>query len=331
MSVRDVIHPGGSAIGLWCTIPSPAAAELVARSGPDYVVVDQQHGAVSPGELLAMTQAIHGAGRPALVRVGSHDPWVIGHALDLGADGVIVPLVDSAAEAAAIVSACRYQPAGRRSWGRVRGTSEEEPLVLAMIETRAGLEAVGEIVAIEGLDGVYIGPSDLSLGLGAHPTPRIEHAVVLDAIATIRAAAEGAGVVCGLHCLSGEDAARFAPEGFSDGHGGRRRRAPARGAGGGAGDRARRRVSGRAGGGHGRGRGRRVGHPPYPAGVDLRPATPDQAGWTRAPQRRRSAPAGPAVDAAASLEHERRPRRGGTPVVDVDRGRPGGRRSTAAG
>ena len=86
--------------------------------------------------------------------------------------------------------------------------------MLVMIETRAGLEAVGEIAATDGLDGVYIGPSDLSLGLGAHPTPTIEHAVVLDAIATIRAAAEAAGVLCGLHCLSGEDAARFVPEGF---------------------------------------------------------------------------------------------------------------------
>ena len=120
-AIRDVLHPGGSAIGLWATIPSPVTAELAARSGAGYVVVDQQHGAVGPGELLAMLQAIQGAGRPALVRVGSHDPWVIGHALDLGAQGVIVPLVDSPEEAEAIVAACRYAPAGRRSWGRVRG------------------------------------------------------------------------------------------------------------------------------------------------------------------------------------------------------------------
>ena len=90
MTARDVLHPGGAAIGLWAIIPSPVTAELVARSGPDYVVVDQQHGAVGPGELLAMLQAVQGAGVPALVRVGSHDPWVIGHALDLGAEGVIV-------------------------------------------------------------------------------------------------------------------------------------------------------------------------------------------------------------------------------------------------
>ena len=171
MSARDVLHPGGSAVGLWATIPSPVTAELAARSGADYVVVDQQHGAVGPGDLLVLLQAIQGAGTPALVRVGSHDPWVIGHALDLGAEGVIVPLVDGPEEAEAIVAACRYAPAGRRSWGRVRGEAAEDPLVLAMIETRAGLEAVDAIVGTEGLDGVYIGPSDLSLGLGG-PRPR---------------------------------------------------------------------------------------------------------------------------------------------------------------
>ena len=157
-----------------------------------------------------MLQAIQGAGTPALVRVGSHDPWVIGHALDLGAQGVIVPLVDGPDEAAAIVAACRYAPTGRRSWGRVRGDAGEEPLVLAMIETRAGLEAVDAIVATEGLDGVYIGPSDLSLGLGGHPAPRLEDPAVLEAIATVRDTAAGAGRLCGLHCLDPADAARFA-------------------------------------------------------------------------------------------------------------------------
>jgi 4-hydroxy-2-oxoheptanedioate aldolase len=215
VSARDVLHPGGSAIGLWATIPSPVTAELAARSGADYVVVDQQHGAVGPGDLLVLLQAIQGAGTPALVRVGSHDPWVIGHALDLGAEGVIVPLVDGPEEAAAIVAACRYAPAGRRSWGRVRGEAVEEPLVLAMIETRAGLEAVDAIVGTEGLDGVYIGPSDLSLGLGGAPAPRLEDPKVLEAIATIRAAAEFAQRLCGLHCLDAEDAAGFAAAGFA--------------------------------------------------------------------------------------------------------------------
>jgi 4-hydroxy-2-oxoheptanedioate aldolase len=214
VSVHDVLHAGGTAIGLWATIPSPVTAELAARAGADYVVVDQQHGAVGPGELLAMLQAIQGAGAPALVRVGSHDPWVIGHALDLGAEGVIVPLVDGPEQAADVVASCRYAPDGRRSWGRVRGDADAEPLVLAMIETRAGLEAVEEIVATPGLDGVYIGPSDLSLGLGAWPARRLEDPAVLDAIGAVRAATEHAGVICGLHCLDAEDAASFSRAGF---------------------------------------------------------------------------------------------------------------------
>ncbi len=99
--------------------------------------------------------------------------------------------------------------------GRVRGAAAEEPLVLAMIETRAGLEAVDAIVATEGLDGVYIGPSDLSLGLGGAPAPRLEDQRVLDAIAAVRAAAESAGKLCGLHCLDAGDAARFSAAGFA--------------------------------------------------------------------------------------------------------------------
>jgi 4-hydroxy-2-oxoheptanedioate aldolase len=83
-----------------------------------------------------------------------------------------------------------------------------------MIETRAGLEAVDAIVGTEGLDGVYIGPSDLSLGIGGHPSPRLEDPRVLEAIRTVRAAAEFAQKVCGLHCLDPEDAAGFAAEGF---------------------------------------------------------------------------------------------------------------------
>ena len=163
-----------------------------------------------------MTQAIHGAGRPALVRVGSHRP--------VGDRPRARPRRrrrDRAAastapyEAAAIVSACRYQPAGRRSWGRVRGEAGEEPLVLAMIETRAGLEAVDEIAATEGLDGVYIGPSDLIARARRVPDARGSSTPWCSR----RSRRSGprrrrAGVLCGLHCLSGEDAARFVPEGF---------------------------------------------------------------------------------------------------------------------
>ena len=213
MSAREVLRPGGRAIGLWLTIPTALTAEVAAATGADYVVVDQQHGAVDPSGMAAMLAAIAGGGALPLVRVGSHDPWVIGHALDLGAAGVIVPLVNDVAEAAAAVSATRYAPEGRRSWGRLR-PGGEEPLCLVMCETRAGLEAVEEIAAVPGLGGIYVGPSDLSLSLGLDVRGRLEHPEVRAAAVRVRDVCAAAGIVAGLHCLEAADAAEFAAAGF---------------------------------------------------------------------------------------------------------------------
>lgn len=176
-------------------------------------MVDQQHGAVDPSTLLAMLQAIQTGGAPALVRVAANDPFVIGNALDLGAAGVIVPMVEDGEQAARAVAACRYAPAGVRSFGALRGGGGE-PVCLVMIETRAGLEHAEEIAATPGLDGVYIGPSDLSLSLGLEPTVRIEHTAVLDAIERVRAACAAHGAIAGLHCLAPEDVPVHAGRGF---------------------------------------------------------------------------------------------------------------------
>jgi 4-hydroxy-2-oxoheptanedioate aldolase len=213
--LRSVLRGDRAAVGLWASIPSSLTAEVAAATGADYVVVDQQHGAVDPAEMVAMLQGIAAGGSVGLVRVARNDPWVIGNALDLGAAGVIVPMVDDGAAAARAVSACRYAPDGERSFGTVRGAADPTPVCLVMIETRAGLEHVEEIVSTPGLDGVYIGPSDLALSLGLQPTLTIEHAAVLDAIEEIRAACHRAGVLVGVHCLQGEDAARYVTRGFA--------------------------------------------------------------------------------------------------------------------
>jgi len=216
--LREVLaRPDGrAAIGLWASIPSPLTAEAAAAAGADYVVVDQQHGAVGPGAMLAMLQAIAAGGAPALVRVAANDPFGIGHALDLGAQGVIVPMVDDGEQAARAVAACRYAPEGVRSFGALRGAgTADRPVCLVMIETAAGLERADEIAATPGLDGIYIGPSDLSLSLGLQPTIRLEHPPVLEAISRVRAACEGAGILCGLHCLAAEDANERAGQGFA--------------------------------------------------------------------------------------------------------------------
>ncbi len=215
VSLRERLEAGGAAaIGLWASIPSALTAEASALAGADYVVADQQHGALDPATLMAMLQAIAGAGAAPLVRVARNEPFPIGQALDLGAQGVIVPMVESGEEAARAVAACRYAPEGVRSFGALREGAGERPLCLVMIETRAGLERAAEIAATPGLDGIYVGPSDLALSLGLQPTIRLEHPPVLEALAAVHAACADAGVVAGLHCLAAEDvpaqAERFA-------------------------------------------------------------------------------------------------------------------------
>ena len=210
--LREQLETGGPAIGLWASIPSSLTAEAAALAAPDYVVIDQQHGAVDAATMTAMLQGIAGAGVPALVRVARNEPWTIGNVLDLGAAGVIVPMVEDGEQAARAVSACRYAPRGIRSFGALRASAQ--PLCLVMIETRAGVEGADEIAATPGLDGIYVGPSDLALTLGLQPTLRLEHPPVLEALETVRAACERAGVIAGVHCLAAEDvpvqAKRFA-------------------------------------------------------------------------------------------------------------------------
>ena len=213
-ALREALRAGRPLVGLWATIPSSLTAEVAAEAGADYVVVDQQHGAVEPAAMGAMLQAIRAGGSAPLVRVAQNDTWIIGHALDLGALGVIVPMVEDAEQAAHAVAACRYAPEGIRSFGAIRAAADAAPLCLVMVETRAGLEQVEEIAGTPGLDGVYVGPSDLALSLGLQPTLRLEHAAVLDGIERVRAACEARGAIAGLHCLTGDDVARFAGHGF---------------------------------------------------------------------------------------------------------------------
>ena len=212
--LREALSGERPLIGLWASIPSPLTAEAAAAAGAAYVVVDQQHGAVDPSGMVGMLQAIAAGGAPSMVRVAANDPFVIGHALDLGAHGVIVPMVEDGAAALRAVAACRYAPDGVRSFGALRGgAAGVAPVCLVMVETRAGLERVDEIAATPGLDGIYIGPSDLALSLGLQPTLRLEHPPVLEAIERVRAACDARGLLCGLHCLAAEDAAEQAGRG----------------------------------------------------------------------------------------------------------------------
>ena len=213
-------------VGYWVSLDSPASTERVARLGYDYVCLDAQHGLFGYSGMLAGLTAIDAAARAVgLVRVGANDAAAIGRALDAGAAGVIVPLVSSAEQAAMAVAASRFPPVGIRSFGPTRSgmrigptpaAANAEVIVVAMIETPEGLADVESIAATPGLDGLYIGPSDLTLALGGSEPgdPAVADAFEA-ALIRIRRACEANGLAAGCHTRTGDDAAKRISEGFT--------------------------------------------------------------------------------------------------------------------
>lgn len=208
MTLHDRLRRGAARHAAWLSLRDPLSAEAVARSGVDLVVIDLQHGGIEAGDLLPLLQATQPF-VPALVRLLAPEPTLVTRALDLGADGVIAPLVDDARVARALVAAARYPAAGNRSYGPVRAALRhgaayrervaEHALVIAMIETRAGLAAVDEIAAVDGLNGLFIGPADLGLALGVGPQTDGRDPAYLAARARVVEAAHARGLSVGLH------------------------------------------------------------------------------------------------------------------------------------
>jgi 4-hydroxy-2-oxoheptanedioate aldolase len=209
-ALRSRWAAGEACHGLWSQLPGAATAALLARTGADFVVLDLQHGAVGESDLPGVTAAVVAAGSVPLVRTRSPHPADVGRPLDLGAHGVVVPSVRDAGHARDVVASCRYGPVGTRSIGRLSGGSDE-PLVVLMVETAGALDDLDAILAIEGLDGVYVGPGDLSLSLGRADEGSRDH--VRGVVSSIVARAVAAGVPVGVHAFSGSEAAAYAAEG----------------------------------------------------------------------------------------------------------------------
>jgi 4-hydroxy-2-oxoheptanedioate aldolase len=227
--LRAMWESDETAFGMWAGIPSSITAELAALAGYDYVCVDLQHGLGTEATMVSMFHATQAGGAVPLARLAWNEPWLIMRALDLGAAGVILPLIDNAEQAAKAVEACRYPPLGRRSYGPIRaelvaGTAVPaelgaDALCFAMIETRDGLDNLDEIAATPGLDGLYIGPSDLSIALGLPPRavavdPGEDRQALAEAIDRVREACVANGIVPGMHCAGGAAAERYATDGF---------------------------------------------------------------------------------------------------------------------
>lgn len=217
---------GKATYGGWVSTSEPLVAEFLAAAGFDEICADQQHGSIDLHTIGSLFQAIESRGVAPTTRVAANDPMAIGKSLDMGALAVIVPMVDTADQAAAIVSACRYPPRGTRSIGPTRAIYSigldlddlSRVAALAMIETAEGLRNVEEIARTPGLDGLYIGPGDLAIALGLPVMPdqrnSDEQRAHADAIERIRMACERAGIVAGMYVGSGVEARRLVDRGF---------------------------------------------------------------------------------------------------------------------
>jgi 4-hydroxy-2-oxoheptanedioate aldolase len=200
---------GATTLGAWISLREPFLAEVAALSGYDYVVVDMQHGLSDYADVTRAVQAIAGTPAVPIVRVPWNEPGIIGRALDTGALGVIIPMVNSVDEARRAVEACRYAPDGTRSIGplvtRVRygadhpGKANGLVACIPMIETRQAVEGIDEILEVPGIDAVYIGPADLSLTYGLPPGPDHDGGPFDDALAQVVDACRRHGVTPGIH------------------------------------------------------------------------------------------------------------------------------------
>jgi 4-hydroxy-2-oxoheptanedioate aldolase len=216
--------PTSPMFGAICSVPDAFSAEMLGWAGFDWVCVDLQHGMVGPEALVGVLQGLDISGTPSLVRVPWNEPAPIMRALDSGATGVIVPMVNSADEAARAVAACRYPPDGIRSWGPTRAalgrtgydveSANGEVICAVMIETREAMAALDEILAVPGVDAAFVGPSDLAVAHGYPPSLGADDPVVGELIATIVARCQVHEVVPAIF-TSGVDAAiRWHDAGF---------------------------------------------------------------------------------------------------------------------
>jgi 4-hydroxy-2-oxoheptanedioate aldolase len=206
---KHALAEGRQQIGLWCTLPGAYAAEAVAGSGFDWLLLDTEHSPGDPLTVMAQLQAVAPYPVSAVVRPASNDVVLIKRFLDLGAQTLLIPYVQSVDEARSAVAAMRYPPEGVRGvsgvtratrFGRVPGyarRAHEELCLLVQIETQEALDRLEQIAAVDGVDGVFIGPADLAASLGhvgepGHPKVK---ATVEDAIARIRACGKPAGIL----------------------------------------------------------------------------------------------------------------------------------------
>ena len=208
----------------WITIPDTYLAEFIAaRAAVEAITLDMQHGLFETRSAIECIRVIGLRGKAALVRLPGHDAALIGFLLDGGAAGLIAPMVENAAEAEQLVTACRYPPKGRRSHGPTRAGLDqgvdafalaEQQVLFAMIETERALGACEQIAAVDGLDGLFVGPGDLGISLGIGPGQDRDEPQIAAALERVSAACKAVGKRCAVHAGSTRYAAKMAGKGY---------------------------------------------------------------------------------------------------------------------
>jgi 2-keto-3-deoxy-L-rhamnonate aldolase RhmA len=222
--VKEMLKEGRTTIGAWLSVGNGDVAEIMAHRGFDWLVFDTEHAPLNIETVQHMLQATGGSDITPIVRVAWNDMVLIKLALDIGAQGVVVPWVNTEEEAINAVRATRYAPKGNRGVGPRRAASygtelitylkeaDQEIMVVCQIETEEAIRNIAPILSVEGVDAVFIGPSDLSTSLGYKGdwnNPNVERA-----ISTVLAASEKANVAAGIFAMSIEDAKRYISDGF---------------------------------------------------------------------------------------------------------------------
>lgn len=222
--LRAIWKSGGVALNGWLAIPDSFASETMAHQGWDSLTVDMQHGMVDYQTMVTMLQAVSTTATVPMVRVPWLEPGILMKSLDAGAYAVICPMINSRQDAQNLVAWTHYAPRGTRSYGPIRALlyggadypqhANDSIVTFAMIETAQALDNLDDILSVEGLDAVYIGPSDLSLSLGCKPGMDELEPKVNQAIDHILARAKAHGVVAGIHNASTKAAQARVAKGF---------------------------------------------------------------------------------------------------------------------
>lgn len=223
--IPEIIRQQGYVLNSYCQMPGTFAAEVYAGQGWDAVMLDMQHGLIGYESAVAIFQSICSTGVAPLVRVAADDPGLVMKMLDAGAAGIVCAMINTGEDAKRLVECCRYPPVGARSLGPARASAvygeeyvqkvAQDIMVLAMVETEQAVGNVDDILCVEGIDGIYIGPGDLAVSMGCRPDLLNPDPKVSRAVKKVLGACKAHGAIVGMIAPDAEHAWRLVQQGFT--------------------------------------------------------------------------------------------------------------------